>query len=331
MHGPAACREAGSAAWWATRTRRIAARATRTLKDGTAALNRARTAWRTGVLRRWWGRARRRGAVDGPRAGLRHDHALDRHCRDGRGFRRLRRSRDGRGRYRRNSRRWWSSRRCGNSCRRRGRRRGRGDRRTRHHRACRSCRGDCRTRRGRSGRRCSRNRRTGHHWSGGRLRGNGRSRRRRRGHDGRRLARLRHDNAARRRGRFGLGSSRGRGSRRRNAGGSHRRRIRLGNGWRRRDSLRARRGAVCLFFTLLNRLQDIAGLGDPRPVNFWCSSAVVPGSCRAAIPAVSTLEMRAHALRLVSLERTGMRLGVRDSYFLKYVQNRLALDFELSC
>jgi len=41
--------------------------------------------------------------------------------------------------------------------------------------------------------------------------------------------------------------------------------------------------------------------------------------------------MRAHALRLVSFERARMRLGVRYSNFAQYVQNRLALDFELSC
>ena len=75
MHGPATCRKAWSAGRSAG-TLRIAARATRTLEDGTAALDDATGAGRrAGRLGR--NGARRRRTVDGPWAGLRHDHALD--------------------------------------------------------------------------------------------------------------------------------------------------------------------------------------------------------------------------------------------------------------
>jgi hypothetical protein len=198
---------------------------------------------------------------------------------------------------------------------------------TRDDRMCRGRRSNRRTRRGRgSSRRRGGNRRASHHWPGRRLCSNRRSRRRRRSHDLRRLARLRHDNAARRR-RFRLGRSDRRGCRRgrgrRSARYGRRRGCRLGRRWRRSRS-------ICLFLALLNSLQDIAGLGHPRPVDLRRPTLVL-GCRRAAIPAASALKMDAHALRLVSLERARMRLGVRHSYFAQYVQNRLALDFELSC
>jgi hypothetical protein len=80
----------------------------------------------------------------------------------------------------------------------------------------------------------------------------------------------------------------------------------------------------------LDRLQNIAGLRHSRPVDLLrCVLALSRGG--AAIAAASALEMRAHALRLISFERARMRLGVRYSNFAQYVQNRLALDLELSC
>jgi hypothetical protein len=80
----------------------------------------------------------------------------------------------------------------------------------------------------------------------------------------------------------------------------------------------------------LDGLQNIARLGHPGPVDLR-GSTLVFGCRRAAIPAASALEMHAHTLRLVGFERAGMRLSVRHSNFEQYVQNRLALDFELSC
>jgi hypothetical protein len=328
MHRTAACWEARSACGDAG-TRRITAGTAGTLKDGTTALNDAWTGtWsgrRTGTLRHY--RAWRRRTVDRPRAGLRHDHTLDGRCRCCRGFRLLRCCSDRRRRCRNG---WWSYSRCGDGCRR-CRRRGRhSGRRTRHHRARWSCRGDGRTLDRGSGRRRSRNGRTGDDWSGRGLRGNGRGRRRRRGHDRRRLTRLRNDNAARSRS-FGLrcGGGRRTGCWRGDARCRRGRRRRLGRGWRR--SLRARRRALGLFFALLDGLQDVAGFGHLRPVDSWSAACLVAGRGGAAIAAAATLEMRAHALRLIALERAGVGLGLGHSNFAQYVQNRLALDFELSC
>jgi hypothetical protein len=331
MHRTAACREAWSARGGAG-TRRIAAGTAGTLKDGTATLNDAwaRT-WasrRTGTLRRNW--ARRRRTVDRPRAGLRHDHTLDGRCRCCRGFRCLRCWSDRRRRYRRCSNGRRSYRRCGDGCGLCRRRRSRSGRRTRHHRARRSCRGDSWTLGRGSGRSRGRDGRTSDNGSGRGLRGNGRSRRRRRGHDRRRLTRLRHNNATRGRS-FGLGCRGGRrtGWRRGGTRCSGRRCRRLSRG--RRRSLRTRRGALGLFFALLDGLQDVAGFGHLRPVDSWSPAVLVAGRGGAAIPAASTLEMRAHTLRLIGLERAGVGLGLGHSNFAQYVQNRLALDFELSC
>ena len=52
---------------------------------------------------------------------------------------------------------------------------------------------------------------------------------------------------------------------------------------------------------------------------------------RAAVAAASALEVRAHALRLIRLERAGVRLRLRYADFLQHIQNGFALDFELSC
>jgi hypothetical protein len=259
MHGPAARWETGSAsrgAW----TRRVTAGTAWTLEDRTSALNdagAARTCRPTGTLRR--NRTRRRGAVDRSRASLGHDHTLDRRCGRSGSLRGLRRGGNGRRRCRRS-----------NSCRRGrrcrdaggGGRRSCDDGRTRYHRMDRGGRGNCRALRGGgSSRRSGRNRRTGHDWPSGRLRSNRRGRRRRRSHDLGSLARLRHNNAARRRS-FGLRrSSRCVCDRR---CGHRRRGWRCGFGrrWRRR-SLRTGRRTICLFLALLNGFEDIAGLGDP--------------------------------------------------------------------
>ena len=120
----------------------------------------------------------------------------------------------------------------------------------------------------------------GDDWAGRGLCGDGAGPRWRRGHNRRRLARLRHHDTARRRS-FDLG----RGRRARRCGW---RRCRAGRYWSRRcgrfdrcrrRSLRTRRGALCLFLTLLNRLKNIAGLGHPRPVDLLrCSVALRRGA-----------------------------------------------------
>jgi len=337
MHRPATCRKA----WRARRsagTLRVAAWATRTLEDGTPTLNDATGARgrRAGPLGR--SGAGRRRAVNGPWTGLRHDHTLDR-CRGCCccwGFRSLRHGRDrccglGRRRGRGDSRRCRRSGRwCSHRCRSRWRQRRRSRDRARHYWTRRRSRGDGRALsygRGRS----SADRRTRDDWAGRWLCSDRGSLRWRRGHNRRRLTRLRHHDTARSRN-FDLGRDR----RARRCG---RRRGRAGCDWSRRcgwsdrcrrRSLGTRRGALCLFLTLLNRLKNITGLGYPRPVDLLrCSVALRRGG--AAIAAASALEVGADALRLVGFERARMRLGVRHSNFAQYVQNRLALDLELSC
>jgi hypothetical protein len=42
------------------------------------------------------------------------------------------------------------------------------------------------------------------------------------------------------------------------------------------------------------------------------------------------LKVRAHTLGFVKLKRTGMRLLLDDAYIIQYVQDRSALDFQLT-
>lgn len=317
MHRPAACRT-GSASG-NTGARRISARTTRTLENRPSALDGARSGRRTGAARSCG--TRRRRAVDRTGSRLRHDDALDRRGRSCAHFWRLRRdcNRRSRWRWRRNRRRSSGS----------GDRRGCRYGRMGHYRVCRRSRRNCGTWRCYRSRRSCRHRRTRHHRAGRRFGGNGR-RLLYRGRDNRRrLARLRHDAA--RRGRLRLGR-RGRSARcsRSCCGLCHgcRRCRRLGHGWRRGRSTRR---AGCLFFPLLNRLQDVARLRHLRPVNLLRCRALALGRRRTAIPAASPLEVRAHTLRFVRLERAGVRLRVRHPYFLQHVQNGFALDLELSC
>jgi hypothetical protein len=331
VHGAASCGTARSACGSA-RALRIASRTARPLEDRPAALNGAawtgtRTRGCTGALRRY--RTWRWSTVDRPRTRLRHDDAPN-GSRYGCGFRSLRRRCSRRGwrcnfgcqwrrRRRRSCGRWWRSRSSNRraSCHR-VRRRRRGNRRA-------LLRGG-----GCSRRRC--HWRTGHHWPGGRFRCNGRGRRRRRGHNRGRLPRLRHNDATR--WSFGLGHG---GSRRcsgrrwwRRAGSRLLRRSLGLCDRRRRGSLRSRCWAFCLFLTLLDRLQNVAGLRHPRPVDLRGGTALC--LCRrAAVAAAPALEVRAHALRLIRLKRAGVRLRVCYADFLQHIQNGFTLDFELSC
>jgi hypothetical protein len=81
----------------------------------------------------------------------------------------------------------------------------------------------------------------------------------------------------------------------------------------------------------LDCLENVTGLLNARPVDPLRSAVVVLRRCGAAVAAACTLEMRAHTLRFVAFERAGVRLGIRDTHFAQHVQNRPALDFELSC
>ena len=144
------------------------------------------------------------------------------------------------------------------------------------------------------------------------------------GNDRRRLTRLR-NNPARLRARRG-----GSGNRRRGAHGGRRR-------------LRGRGGRFCrhahvmrLFFLFLllgqNGLHHIAGLGDVRQIDFGndAGGAVAGGRtggmrCRSRF----MRKMRANSVRLVAFERTGVRFARRNTKFLKNVENRARLYFQL--
>jgi hypothetical protein len=270
MHGPASCwKAAGRAcACGSAGTLRVAGWSARALEDGPAALNdAARTSRPTWSLR--CNRTRRRRTVDRPRAGLRHDDSPDRRRRCCRDLRRFRCNRNRRRRRRSNrcGRRsrcsagcccWSWRRRCNRTCNHWIYRRSRGDSWT-------LCCGRCR-------RRSSRHWRTSHHGTGRRLRSNSRRLWRGRSHDRRCLSRLRHNNASRsRRLNFGRGSRCAR---------SWRCRSSSGRGWLdglgsgRRRRLRPRRRPLRLFFTLLDRFENVAGLRHPRPVDLLGTAAL---------------------------------------------------------
>lgn len=70
----------------------------------------------------------------------------------------------------------------------------------------------------------------------------------------------------------------------------------------------------------LNRLEDIAGLGDARPVDLglWLTFHFVRTGRHTASAA---LKVDAHAFRFVCLKRTGVGLLLRNAYFRQNVQN----------
>jgi hypothetical protein len=99
----------------------------------------------------------------------------------------------------------------------------------------------------------------------------------------------------------------------------------------RRRSLRPWCRTIGLFLALLNCLENVTGLLYARPVDPLRTTVVILRRCGAAVASTAALEMRAHTLRFIAFERTGVRLRVRDPDFAQHVQNRPALDFELSC
>ena len=81
---------------------------------------------------------------------------------------------------------------------------------------------------------------------------------------------------------------------------------------------------------LLNGLEHVAGLRNPRPIDllFWLivCSLRSPGTVSAA----GTLEVLAHTLGFIFFERTGVRLLLGHPHQRKRIQNSFALDFQLS-
>jgi hypothetical protein len=91
-------------------------------------------------------------------------------------------------------------------------------------------------------------------------------------------------------------------------------------------------GLCCSFiFPLLNGLEHVAGLRNPRPVNllFWLVvySLRGPGSISTA----GTLEVLAHTLGFIFFERTGVRLLLGHADSCQGIQDRPALYFQLAC
>jgi hypothetical protein len=311
---------AGSAAWAA-------------IEDRTPALN-ASAALRSRGRRR--DRGNDRGGIDRTRPGLRHDNAarcrsrLNRsrcHWRSGYGCRRRR--------WSCRHRRW----RCRDHSRLRdnmGRRRSSGN-----HFACR--RRWCRNRCGghNAGRR---DRGLRDNWAGWRFGGNRRGLRRRRSDDGRGGARLR-NNPARSRCLCRLRSRRDWSGTLRGRSRCCRYRSRLSCNDGLRRSQRRGRGYGCrsyrssrhrawrrrcrLFFLLLNGLKYIARLRDARPVDLRLGSRGVR-TLAAGCAGPAALKVSTHTLGFVELQRTGVRLLLRDADIIENIQDSPALDFQFT-
>jgi hypothetical protein len=92
--------------------------------------------------------------------------------------------------------------------------------------------------------------------------------------------------------------------------------------------------SLFLFFFLLgqNGLQHVAWLGDMREVDFWGYRLGRTRRCSASVAGCTraTLKLRANLIRLVRLQRTGVRLAGAKAEFRQYVKNLPALDFHLS-
>jgi len=89
---------------------------------------------------------------------------------------------------------------------------------------------------------------------------------------------------------------------------------------------------ACLFFSLFarqNRLERVAWFGDVGEIEgCWLGLSRRLGCCAAA---TSSADVLTHLIGLISLDRTGVRLGFRDANRDQSVQNGSALDLQLSC
>ncbi len=88
--------------------------------------------------------------------------------------------------------------------------------------------------------------------------------------------------------------------------------------------------AFALFFPLLNRLQNVARLGYPRPVDLAPVGAAIRSLGRTPAIAAAALKMRAHTFGLIAFERARVRLGTGHSHCVQNIQNRPALYFQLA-
>jgi len=85
-----------------------------------------------------------------------------------------------------------------------------------------------------------------------------------------------------------------------------------------------------LFFSLLDSLEHVTRLGNPRQVDLRLvlDALTAPRVASAAGPAA--LKVRAHTLCFVKLKRTGMRLLLGNAHVIEHIENSSALDFQLS-
>lgn len=146
---------------------------------------------------------------------------------------------------------------------------------------------------------------------------------RRRSNNRRRLTRLRNNLA-----RLRFGGRRGRRWCCSRSGGGrahHRLRGRLGLG---RHAHVAR--FIFLFLFLgQDCLQHIAGLGDVRQIDFGHNaSRALAARCAACRGPGPACKVRANSIRLVSLERAGVRFAALNAQLRKNVENRARLDFQ---
>jgi hypothetical protein len=93
----------------------------------------------------------------------------------------------------------------------------------------------------------------------------------------------------------------------------------------------ARSGFIFLLFGQ-NSLEYIARLGDMREINFGRYALLGTRRLRARLArgARSALEMRAHLVGLIVLQRTGVGLAGSQAELCQYVENLTALDLHLA-
>jgi hypothetical protein len=84
---------------------------------------------------------------------------------------------------------------------------------------------------------------------------------------------------------------------------------------------------ILLIASLENRLCDIAGLRDARPVDLWLLGFL---PWLGAGPTPAPEDVGAHTLGLVCLDRAGVRLFFGHANFGQSVENRFALDLQFT-
>jgi hypothetical protein len=81
----------------------------------------------------------------------------------------------------------------------------------------------------------------------------------------------------------------------------------------------------------LNGFENVARLGDARPVNLLLGLVVRLGGGRAVLSTTAAVKVLADALCLIALERAGVCLFLRHTYGGQGIKNFPALYFELAC